>query len=141
MTGLLHKIRDGELILPGISQTLGCAVLRIGENEDEVECSYQIGPQFLNPAEQVQGGILCAMLDDVTSLLIINAIGPGASIATLNLNTSFIRPGTPGGFRGMAKLVRHGREVCNVTGELWQEGKLIATATAVSKILPVKPRD
>ena len=136
MAGFLARIQRGELKLPPIGLTLGCSIIRIAEDNSELECGYEIGQQFLNPVGQVQGGILCAMLDDVTSLLIVNVLEKGAGIATLSLNTSFIRPGVAGIFRGVSKLVRQGREICNVTGELWQEGKLIATATAVSKVMP-----
>lgn len=140
MAGFLGKIQSGKMQLPPIGLALGCTILRVAEDNSELECGYEIGSQFLNPAGQVQGGILCAMLDDATSLLVVNAIEEGAGIATLNLNTSFIRPSSAGAFQAVSRLVRKGNEICNVTGELRQNGKLIATATAVSKILPATAR-
>jgi len=103
--------------------------------EDALEAQYVGTPEFLNPAGQVQGGMLCAMLDDVTATLVTSTLADGEHCATLNLNTSFLRPAKPGTLTGRATLVRRGRGVCNVEGELWQDGRLVATATAVCMIV------
>jgi uncharacterized protein (TIGR00369 family) len=92
-------------------------------------------PAFLNPAGQVQGGMLCAMLDDVTATLVMSTLAEGEHCATLSLNTSFLRPAKPGRLTGRATLVRRGRGVCNVNGELWQNDKLVATASAVCMLV------
>jgi acyl-coenzyme A thioesterase PaaI-like protein len=36
---------------------------------------------------------------------------------------------------GRSTLVRRGRGVCNVNGELWQDDRLVATASAVCMIV------
>lgn len=137
MVGFIHNIKSGQFDLPPISMTLGCSILRVSEDNSELECGYDIGGQFLNPACQVQGGVLGAMLDDVMSLLLVNAVEKGHGIATLSFNMSFIRPGLAGTFQALSKLVRQGKEICHVTGELRQNGNLITTAASVSKILSV----
>lgn len=118
---------------PPITTTLGATFVSL--REDALEAEYVGTPAFLNPAGLVQGGMLCAMLDDVTATLVTSTLGEGEHCATLNLNTSFLRPAKPGTLTGRATLVRRGRGVCNVNGELWQDGRLIATATAVCTII------
>ncbi|HTR07827.1 MAG TPA: PaaI family thioesterase [Paraburkholderia sp.] len=118
---------------PPITTTLGGTLLAL--REDALEAAYVGTPAFLNPAGQVQGGMLCAMLDDVTATLVTSTLAEGEHCATLNLNTSFLRPAKPGRLIGRATLVRRGRGVCNVDGELWQDDKLVATATAVCMIV------
>jgi uncharacterized protein (TIGR00369 family) len=118
---------------PPITTTLGATFVSLGD--DALEAKYVGTPGFLNPAGQVQGGMLCAMLDDVTATLVTSTLAQGEHCATLNLNTSFLRPAKPGTLTGRATLVRRGRGVCNVEGELWQDGRVVATATAVCMIV------
>src|SRR6516164_116902 len=105
--------------LPPITTTLGGRIVSL--EADRLECEYVGAPAFLNPAGHVQGGMLCAMLDDVTALLVTSTLAGGERCATLGLNTSFVLPARPGELRGRARLVRRGRSVCNVEGELWQD--------------------
>lgn len=123
----------GENGAPAITTTLGGTCLLL--SDDALEAEYVGAPAFLNPAGQVQGGMLCAMLDDVTATLVTSTLAEGEHCATLSLNTSFLRPAKPGKLTGRATLVRRGRGVCNVNGELWQDEKLVATATAVCMIV------
>lgn len=118
---------------PPITSTLGATFVSL--TDDALEAEYIGTPAFLNPAGQVQGGVLCAMLDDLTATLVTSTLAEGEHCATLNLNTSFLRPAKPGTLTGRATLIRRGRSVCNVSGELWQDGRLIATATAVCTII------
>jgi uncharacterized protein (TIGR00369 family) len=118
---------------PPITTTLGATFVSL--SEDALEAEYIGTPAFLNPAGQLQGGMLCAMLDDLTATLVTSTLAEGEHCATLNLNTSFLRPAKTGTLTGRAKLVRRGRGVCNVSGELRQDGRLVATATAVCTII------
>lgn len=119
---------------PPVTQTLGGRVASL--SDIVLESEYVGAPAFLNPAGHIQGGILCAMLDDVTALLVVSTLGDGEHCATLSLNTSFLRPAKAGKLLGRSTLVRRGRGVCNVSGELWQDDKLVATASAVCAIVP-----
>lgn len=138
MTAVIHpyirKIMDGEVAPPPISTTLGNRIVSLDIEAGRIECEYQALPAFANPAGQVQGGMLAAMLDDVTALLCMAALGEGMHCATLNLNVSFLRPAKPGLITGRAKLVRQGARVVNAEGELWQDGKLLATTTTVNMV-------
>src|ERR1700756_896204 len=110
---------------PPITTTLGATFLSL--SGDALEAEYEGAPSFRNPAGQVQGGMLCAMLDDVTATLVTSTLAEGEHCATLSLNTMFLRPAKAGRLLGRAELVRRGRGVCNVNGELWQTDKLVAT--------------
>ncbi|HKR38668.1 MAG TPA: PaaI family thioesterase [Paraburkholderia sp.] len=120
---------------PPVTQTLGGRVASLTDSS-VLESEYVGVPAFLNPAGHIQGGILSAMLDDVTALLVVSTLSDGEHCATLSLNTSFLRPAKVGKLLGRSTLIRRGRGVCNVSGELWQEDKLVATASAVCAIVP-----
>ena len=119
--------------LPAVTTTLGGRFLSLVDGT--LEAHYVGVPAFLNPAGQVQGGMLCAMLDDVTATLVMSTLAEGEHCATLSLSTSFLRPAKPGRMIGRATLVRRGRGVCNVNGELWQDHKLVATGSAVCMVV------
>lgn len=100
-----------------------------------LSASYEAPANFRNPAGTVQGGMLSAMLDDLTASLVDATLMAGQGVATLNLNVSFLRPAQVGALKGEARLLRRGRDVCHVMGTLLQDGKEVAMAVAVCKIV------
>ncbi|WP_414718793.1 PaaI family thioesterase [Undibacterium sp.] len=53
---------------------------------------------------------------------------------TLNLNISFHRPAGVGQLIGKGRVVKRGKDICFLAGELYQEGALVASATATAII-------
>jgi len=133
------RLQRGDATLPPVTTMLGGIIRSFDAEAGTFVTDYEAQPAFMNPAGQVQGGMLSAMLDDVTAFLVTATLGEREYCATLNLNVSFLRPAQVGALQGRATLVRRGREVCNVTGEIWQAGKLIATAVATCMILSLDP--
>jgi uncharacterized protein (TIGR00369 family) len=125
----------GDAPAPPVSAHLGGRITAVDVEAGTLESAYQATPAFLNPAGQVQGGMLSAMLDDVTAFLVTATLRQGEACATLNLNVSFLRPAMAGPLLGRARLERRGRDICHVVGELLQDGRMIATATATCKIV------
>ncbi|MCC8395857.1 PaaI family thioesterase [Paraburkholderia sp. MMS20-SJTR3] len=130
----VRRVQLGEVAPPPISTTLGGRIVSLAADGSRIECEYAASEGFLNPAGQVQGGMLAAMLDDVTAWLVTAALAEHEHCATLNLNTSFLRAAGAGPLRGIATLARRGRNVCNADGQLWQGDKLVATASAVCMV-------
>jgi acyl-coenzyme A thioesterase PaaI-like protein len=64
-----------------------------------------------------------------------------SGVATLNLNVSFLRPTQVDKLQGEARMLRRSRDVCHVMGTLLQDGKEVATAAAVCKVVEIKPKD
>ncbi|WP_240636138.1 PaaI family thioesterase [Caldimonas tepidiphila] len=129
------RLSRGEATPPPVSTTLGGCIVNVDLEAGVLESDYRAGEAFLNPAGQVQGGMLGAMLDDVTAFLVTATLGAGEHCATLDLHLSFLRPAHAGGLRGCARIVRRGRDVCHVAGELVQDGRLVATATATCMVV------
>ncbi|MFL9963621.1 PaaI family thioesterase [Paraburkholderia sediminicola] len=135
MSQYVRRVQRGELPPPPITTTLGGRILSLEADGSRLNCEYVGVERFLNPAGQLQGGILSAMLDDVTAWLVTATLDEHEHCATLNLNTSFLRPAGIGPLRANATLVRRRKGVCNVNGELWQADKLVATAVAVCMVV------
>jgi uncharacterized protein (TIGR00369 family) len=133
--GYFARVRRGKAALPAVTTTLGGCITAVDLEAGTLESDYVASPAFLNPAGQVQGGMLAAMLDDATAFLVTATLADGESCATLNLNVSFLRPAKAGPLSGRATLVRRGAGVCHVSGELFQAGKTVATAAATCMVV------
>lgn len=129
------RMQRGEAQPPAISTLLAGRIAVVDLDAGTLESHYTATDHFLNPAGQVQGGMLGAMLDDVTAFLVTATLADGEHCATLNLNVSFLRPAKAGAIVGRARLVRRGKEVCHVQGELLQAGQQVAIATATCALV------
>ncbi len=56
---------------------------------------------------------------------------PGAA-ATLGIVISFHRSAAVGALTGKGRVVKRGRDICFLAGELYQQGELVASAAATA---------
>ena len=119
---------------PTGSQTLGFRMLAVSQAEKSVEVEFEARAELLlNPMKQVQGGYLCAMLDECMSVACMVASGMTHVAPTAEMKTTFFRPGMPGKLRGVGRVVRWGTRVAFTEGELFDaEGRLLAKATGTA---------
>lgn len=132
------KIVAGELPAPKAAETLGIVFKHIDAEAGTIEVELQGKPEFTNPAGNIQGGFLAAMLDDTMGPALAATLKQGEFAPTLNLNISFHKPASVGVLTGKGRVVRRGRDICFLAGELHQGGELIAsaTATAIVRAMP-----
>jgi len=125
---------------PTGSQTLGFKMLSVSQEKREVEVSFEAKPELLaNPMKQVQGGYLCAMLDECMSVACMVASGMSAVAPTAEMKTSFYRPAGFGPLRGVGRVSRWGKTIAFTEGELYDaEGRLVAKATGTAVPTPFK---
>jgi uncharacterized protein (TIGR00369 family) len=128
------KMVDGQLPPPACAATLGIGFVQIDGERGTIEVTFEATPEFLNPAGNVQGGFLAAMLDDTMGPALTATLDAGEFAPTLNLNVQFHRPAKVGPLRGIGRVALRGREVCQLSGELFQNDKVVATATATAII-------
>lgn len=119
---------------PTGSQTLGFKMVAVSQAEKSVEVEFEARPELLlNPMKQIQGGYLCAMLDECMSVACMVASGMTHVAPTAEMKTTFLRPAMPGKIRGIGKVVRWGSRVAFTEGELYDpEGRLLAKATGTA---------
>ena len=128
------KIVDGKLRPPPCAKTLGTEFIQIDGERGIIEVKFEAKPEFLNPAGNVQGGFLAAMLDDTMGPALIATLDAGEYAPTVNLNVQFHRPAKAGSLRSVGRVVLRGKEICQLSGELFQNDKIVATATATAVI-------
>jgi len=119
---------------PTGSQTLGFRMVSVSQATKSVKVEFDTRAELLlNPMKQIQGGFLCAMLDEAMSVACMVASGMTAVAPTLEMKTSFLRPGAPGKIKGIGRVIKWGRQVAFTEGELYDpEGRLLAKATGTA---------
>jgi uncharacterized protein (TIGR00369 family) len=95
--------------------------------EDYLELDGEFPDETLNPDGSVQGGMMTSMLDDVTALLLI--IKSNASIypSSTNLHSHHHRPLFKGKVTAKAFLIKQGRTIASVRGEIYDDKGRLAT--------------
>jgi uncharacterized protein (TIGR00369 family) len=123
---------------PTGSQTLGFHIVSVNQAEKSVEVSFEAKPELLlNPMRQIQGGYLCAMLDECMSVACMVASGMTHVAPTAEMKTTFYRPAQPGMIKGIGKVAKWGRTIAFTEGELYDpEGRLLAKATGTAVPTP-----
>ena len=113
-------------------------MLKVSQAERTVEVAFDARADLLaNPMKQVQGGYLCAMLDECMSVACQVASGMTSVAPTLEMKTSFFRPAMPGVLRGVGRVVKWGRTIAFTEGELYDaDGRLVAKATGTAMPTP-----
>ena len=123
---------------PTGSQTLGFRIVAVSQAEKSVEVEFDAKPELLlNPMKQVQGGYLCAMLDECMSVACMVASGMTHVAPTAEMKTTFFRPAAPGKLKGIGRVAKWGRTLAFTEGELYDaEGRLLAKATGTAVPTP-----
>jgi uncharacterized protein (TIGR00369 family) len=131
---------EGRSEPPPIAGLLGFELRAIDPEAMTIEVGFTARPEFANPAGDVQGGMLCAMLDDTMGPALVATLGDGEWAPTTDLHVQFLAPARPGSLVGRGRVVRRGRNVAFLAGELSDpEGRVVATAVATATIRPPSP--
>jgi uncharacterized protein (TIGR00369 family) len=119
---------------PSGSQTLGFRMVAVSQAQKSVEVEFDAKAELLlNPMKQIQGGYLCAMLDECMSVACMVASGMTHVAPTAEMKTTFFRPAAPGKIKGIGKVVRWGSRVAFTEGELTDaDGRVLAKATGTA---------
>jgi uncharacterized protein (TIGR00369 family) len=124
---------------PESSELLGFHMLRVDQAAGEVEVRFEAKPAFRNTAGHVQGGFLTAMLDECTTVAGLIASGMSHVFPTLEMKVSFFRPASVGEIRGVGRVVKQGRTISFLEGDLYDlEGRHLARASVTSMPQPFK---
>jgi uncharacterized protein (TIGR00369 family) len=133
--GPFWDVMDGRAAPPPAGVLLGWELVAVDPDAGTIEMSFTATEQFLNPFGAIQGGLLAAMLDDTLGPALVATLGPGESAPTTDLHVQFLRPARPGRLVGRGRIVRKGRDVGFMAGELVDDsGEVVAVATATAQI-------
>jgi uncharacterized protein (TIGR00369 family) len=99
------------------------------------EVSFEADERFLNSAGMIQGGFVTAMLDETVGPALIATLSDEEWAPTTNIQAQFLAPIFPGPVTGRGRVVKRGRTIAYLAGELFRsDGRLAATATTTVNI-------
>jgi len=138
--GPFWDVMEGRAAPPPSAVLLGWELVSIDPDAGTIEVAFTASDQFLNPIGVIQGGFLAAMLDDTMGPALVATLGPGQFAPTADLQVQFLRPARPGRLTGRGRIVRRGKDIAFLAGELSDEfGQVVATATATAQIRDAPP--
>ena len=123
---------------PNSVKTLGGYGERFDQDAKTLEMSFEANDSFCHSGNIVQGGYITGMLDAAMAYAMIGLPGACEGVATLEIKVNFMVVGNPGRMTGIGRIVHQGRSIAYLSGELHQNGRLIATATSTVKL--IQPR-
>lgn len=116
---------------PPCSDAVGMKVTAVDQANMRVRFEFEAAAQFANPTGAIQGGFVCAMMDEAMSTAAIIASNVTMNAPTLEMKVSFLRPLFVGKATAEARILKWGKSTCFVEAELFDPaGQLVAKATA-----------
>lgn len=117
------------------ARLLGFSVQDFSIDEGWLDAEFDPDPQLRNLRGGVQGGMICAMLDEVMSLAVVIHEGFTVGVPTLEMKTSFLAPLPLAPCRGRGQALRVGRNIAFMEGVIWTaDGEVAARATATCQV-------
>ncbi|MBC9033320.1 PaaI family thioesterase [Sphingomonas sp. JC676] len=122
--------------VPSSARLLGWEVRAIDPAAQTIEIGFVLDDRFLNPAGNVQGGFLAAMLDDTQGPALFSASGGTVYAPTIDFHIVCLKPARPGHFTGKARVISLGKTIAVTEAELFDEGgALVARGTFTSRVM------
>jgi uncharacterized protein (TIGR00369 family) len=125
--------------MPPCARHLGFELIEFSVEQGWAEVAFSPRPEFANPVGNVQGGFVCAMLDDTMSFAATLSRRFEVVVPTLQTSVSYLRP-TP-----IARVIARGEVLRFGASSVMMQGALrlpdntllaVATATAVPRPFP-----
>lgn len=103
------------------------------KEREEITLRFHAPDSFITPRGSVQGGLVAGFLDEVMGWAHVWATDHVEAPLNLEINMTLLRPVMAGPVIGKGRVVRRGRRVIFLEGELFDEqGNLLARSTSTA---------
>jgi uncharacterized protein (TIGR00369 family) len=127
---------EGRAPMPRAAATLGLEFVGADVGRGTIELAFAGREDFTNPAGNVLGAFVAAMLYDTVGPALLATLEPDQFQSTLELHVSFLRPLRPGRVVGKGRVVHRDGDMAFLEASLFDpHGTLVATATAVARVI------
>ena len=138
--GPFWDVMEGRVAPPPAAALLGWELVAVDPEAGTIEVAFTATERFLNPIGVIQGGLLAAMLDDTLGRRWSPRSAPASSRPPPTCTCSSCARPRPGRLTGRGRVVRRGKDIAFMAGELLDDsGQIVATATATAQIRAVRP--
>jgi acyl-coenzyme A thioesterase PaaI-like protein len=86
----------------------------------------------------VQGGFVAGMLDSAMAQFILNLHEFKVNPLSLDIDVKYLLPCKPTRLEVNAKILKMGKSIAFTSAKLYQDGNLVATATATNKLITLR---
>lgn len=119
------------------AESLDATIVSLSAGEQKLSARFTCGPEFIQGAGVVQGGVVAAMLDLAMAFVSLSILPAELTCATAQLNIHFLAPAKPGTFHATAEVEKSGKRVLFSRAALFPADGSgpVASATAVFTIL------
>src|SRR5262245_5769302 len=122
---------------PPSARHLGFELLDFSVGGGWAEVAFAPRPEFANPQGTVQGGFVCAMLDDAMGFTASISQRFAILVPTLQISVSYLRPTPMSRVIARGEVLRMGQATAHLQGTLHlPDSTLLATATASAVLRP-----
>ena len=129
----LKDVISGESKPPACDQTLCIKV--VSAVEGKAICSWDIDERFLNGHQIVMGGYITSAADITMAYSMASILEKKQAFATINLQTTFLRPLHTGAAIIESTIVKKGRKTCYLEATVFQQDQCIAKMTSSVMVL------
>ena len=130
---------NGRVPVPRAAATLGLQFIDANVEAGTIELAFQATDAFTNPAGNVLGAFLAAMLYDTVGPALLATLEPDEFQSTSTLEVQFVRPCRPGRILAKGRVVERAGDEARLEGTLFGlDGAVIATATATARVIPLR---
>ncbi len=129
----LKRVIAGEIEPPACDKTLGIRVKSaVG---GKAVCAWNVDERFLNGHQVVMGGFITSAADITMAYSMASILERNQGFASINLQTTFLRPLHIGTSLIESTIVKQGRKTCYVEATVSQHGQCAAKITSSIMIL------
>lgn len=119
-------------------RTLGAAVERVAPGE--VELSLPFRDDLTQQHGFLHAGVVTAVVDSACGYAALTLMEPGAAVLSVEFKVQLLAPARGASFRALGRVVRAGRTLSVVTGELRSDGdELVAMLTGTMMTVRDRP--
>jgi len=129
----LHAFLRDTSKYPPCARHLGFELIDYSIDVGWAEVAFSPRPEFANPAGSVQGGFVCAMLDDTMSFAASLSRRFEVIVPTLQTSVTYLRPTPIARVIARGEVLRFGASSVAMQGALRDAaGRVLAVATATA---------
>lgn len=123
------------------AELMGVEFVDFDEEREEITLRFHAPDSFITPRGSVQGGLVAGFLDEVMGWAHVWATDHVEAPLNLEINMSLLKPVPAGPLVGKGRVIKRGRRVTYLEGELLSEdGGLLARSTSTAIPTP-RPTD
>jgi uncharacterized protein (TIGR00369 family) len=123
--------------LPQVAALIDWSLIKLDKAADSIYLSFTASDKFTNPAGNIHGGFIVAMLDECMGSAIVGLTDARFLPATTSMSTDFVRPVLPGKVLGEGHITSMGNSSAFLEAKLTQpKGQILARAIGTYRLVP-----